>query len=116
MDFKTSSECWIKDTHIPSRTFLSQVAIPELHMKCSKKVETEPKNVEYYATTTDMWSSRMSEPYISLTVHFINDDFELKSHCLQTAFFPADHTEENIAHGLRECLSSWGSERRVLHK
>ncbi|KAJ4948757.1 hypothetical protein JOQ06_020280 [Pogonophryne albipinna] len=33
----------------------------------------------------------------------------LKSHCLQTVYFPAaDHTGENIAHGLRESLSNWG--------
>jgi len=32
--------------------------------------------VEYYATTTDMWSSRTTEPYLSLTVHFVNDNFD----------------------------------------
>ncbi|XP_041841404.1 zinc finger BED domain-containing protein 4-like [Melanotaenia boesemani] len=52
-----------------------------------------------------MWSSRMTERYLSFTVHFINDNFELKSRCLQTAYFPTDHTGENIALGLRECLS-----------
>lgn len=55
-----------------------------------------------------MWSSRTTEPYLSLTVHFVNDNFELKSHCLQTAYFPTDYTRGNIALGLRECLSSWG--------
>ncbi|KAJ4945987.1 hypothetical protein JOQ06_023665 [Pogonophryne albipinna] len=93
---------------IPSRTYFSQVAIPEMYTQCRNKLETELKNVEYYATTTDLWSSRTTEPYLSLTVHFINDDFELKSHCLQTVYFPADHTGENIAHGLRESLSNWG--------
>ena len=48
------------------------------------------------------------EPYLSLTVHFLNDNFELKSRCLKTAYFPTDHTGENIALGLRECLSNWG--------
>lgn len=92
---------------IPSRTYFSHVAIPEMYTECRNKLETELKN-EYYATTTDLWSSRTTEPYLSLTVHFINYDFELKSHCLQTVYFPADHTGENIAHGLRESLSNWG--------
>ena len=92
---------------IPSRTYFNQVAIPQLYAECKEKVVTELKNVEYYATTTDMWSSRTTEPYLSLTVHFVNDNFELKSRCLQTAYFPTDHTGENIALGLRECLSSW---------
>ncbi|XP_061884799.1 E3 SUMO-protein ligase ZBED1-like [Entelurus aequoreus] len=93
---------------IPSRTYFNQVAIPQLYAECKEKVEREVKNVLYYATTTDMWSSRTSEPYLSLTLHYINDDFELKSRCLQTAYFPMDHTGENIALGLRECLASWG--------
>lgn len=42
------------------------------------------------------------------TVHYINDDFELKTRCLQTPYFPVDHTGQNITHELRECLSSWG--------
>ncbi len=93
---------------ISSRTYFNQVAIPQLCAECKEKVVTELKNVEYYATTTDMWSSRTTEPYLSLTVHFVNDNFELKSRCRQTAYFPTDHTGENIALGLRECLSSWG--------
>ncbi|KAI2644978.1 zinc finger BED domain-containing 1-like protein [Labeo rohita] len=93
---------------IPSRTYFSQVAIKELYEKCKSKIEAELSHVEYYATTTDLWSSRTTEPYMSLTVHFITEDFELKSRCLQTAFFPESHTAENIAEALREAVSAWG--------
>ncbi|KAK1880248.1 Zinc finger BED domain containing protein 1, partial [Dissostichus eleginoides] len=41
-------------------------------------------------------------------VHFIDEDFKLKSRCLQTAFFPENHTSENIAAGLREAVAAWG--------
>ncbi|XP_041747027.2 E3 SUMO-protein ligase ZBED1-like [Coregonus clupeaformis] len=54
-----------------------------------------------------MWSSRTAEPYQSLTVHFIDEDFNLRARCLQTTYFPDDHTGENIAAGLREGLVSW---------
>ncbi|XP_059366328.1 zinc finger BED domain-containing protein 4-like [Carassius carassius] len=71
--------------------------------------------VTFFSTTTDLWSSRTSEPYISLTVHFVDEEFELKSRCLQTSYFPADHTGENIALGLREALAAWDlcEERQV---
>lgn len=49
---------------------------------------------------------RTTEPYLSLTVHFIDDDFELKSRCLQTPYFPQDHKGGNIASGLREALAA----------
>ncbi|KAI5105043.1 zinc finger BED domain-containing protein 1-like, partial [Silurus meridionalis] len=97
-----------KRYQLPSRTQFTRFAIPEMYEKCKEGVEYELKQVKYYATTTDMWSSRTMEPYMSLTVHYINDNFEMKSRCLQTAFFPEDHTGENISEGLKEALASWG--------
>ncbi|XP_059422959.1 E3 SUMO-protein ligase ZBED1-like [Carassius carassius] len=96
-----------KRYNIPSRTYFSQTAIPELYKKCKEKVAAEVKTVEFFASTTDMWSSRTAEPYQSLTVHFIDEDFNLRARCLQTTYFPDDHTGENIAAGLREGLASW---------
>lgn len=48
-------------------------------------------------------------------MHFVDEEFELKSHCLQTSYFPDDHTGENIALGLREALAAWDlcEERQV---
>ncbi|XP_051564716.1 E3 SUMO-protein ligase ZBED1-like [Myxocyprinus asiaticus] len=93
--------------NMPSHTYFSQVAIPELHKKCKQRVAAELKTKEFFAATTDMWSSRTAEPYKSLTVHFITEDFNLKACCLQTAYFPDDQTGENIAASLREGLVSW---------
>ncbi|XP_030224922.1 zinc finger BED domain-containing protein 1-like [Gadus morhua] len=93
---------------LPSRTYFNQVAIPQLYGECKAKVVNELENMEFYASTTDMWSSRTTEPYMSLTVHFVNENFELCNRCLQTAYFPTDHTGENIAAGLKECLANWG--------
>lgn len=50
----------------------------------------ELSQIKHYATTTDLWSSRTMEPHISLTVHSINDEWELCSKCLQTSYFPDD--------------------------
>ncbi|XP_038590224.1 E3 SUMO-protein ligase ZBED1-like [Micropterus salmoides] len=110
--FKNMIQTLDKRYKIPSRTYFSQVAIRELYDKCKAQVETELSRVEYYAATTDLCSSRTTEPYISLTVHFINEDFQLKSRCLQTAFFPEDHTSENIATGMREAVAAWGLDER----
>ncbi|XP_057183056.1 E3 SUMO-protein ligase ZBED1-like [Triplophysa rosa] len=96
-----------KRYQLPSRNYFSQVAIPELYNKCRSEVQLEISTVKFFSTTTDLWSSRTTEPYISLTVHFVDEEFELKSRCLQTSYFPDDHTGENIAAGLREALAAW---------
>lgn len=105
--FTTLVSTMDKRYRIPSATHFSQVAIPELYKNCRQRVAKELKTVEFFATTTDLWSSRTSEPYQSLTVHYIDEDLNLKARCLQAAYFPDDHTGENIASGLREGLASW---------
>lgn len=104
-----------KRYQLPSRNYFSQIAIPKLYNSCRDEVQKEMATVTFFSTTMDLWSSRTSEPYISLTVHFVDEEFELKSRCLQTSYFPTDHTGENIALGLREALAAWDlcEERQV---
>ncbi|XP_057700431.1 E3 SUMO-protein ligase ZBED1-like isoform X3 [Corythoichthys intestinalis] len=103
-----------KRYEIPSRTYFSQVAIPELYEKQRLQVANELLQAVHYAFTADLWSSRTTAPYIGLTIHFINDEFELKSRCLQTAFFPDVHTSENIAAALKEAVASWNLDEEHL--
>ena len=44
---------------------------------------------------------------MSLTIHFVDQEWNLKTRCLETAYFPKDHTGEIIAEGLKEALLSW---------
>lgn len=102
---------------IPSRSYFSTVAIPELYTETRKTVEHELKEeISYFAATTDLWSSRTSEPYLSYTVHYITRDFELRSRSLTTAYFPEEHTGANLADGLREIMRNWGlaEEKQVV--
>lgn len=61
----------------------------------------------HFPLTTDMWSSIDMTPYLSLTVHFINKEWKMVSKCLQTSFFPENHTAENLADALEEALCDW---------
>ncbi|XP_061608235.1 E3 SUMO-protein ligase ZBED1-like [Phyllopteryx taeniolatus] len=100
---------------VPSRKYFSHVAMPNLYHKHRAKLETELATVRNFAVTTDMWFSRTMEPYFSMTVHFISDEWVLRSHCLQTSYFPEDHTGELLAAGLQEALDSWGlSEKKLV--
>ncbi|KAJ4943422.1 hypothetical protein JOQ06_005923, partial [Pogonophryne albipinna] len=91
---------------LPGRKYFAEKALPALYVEVREKVTNQLTNVTHFSTTTDLWSSRTCEPYLSLTVHYV-DNWELKSACLQTSFFPEDHTGEIIAQGLQEALLSW---------
>ena len=44
------------------------------------------------------------EPYISFTVHYVDENWKLHSKCL---FMPQDHSGINMADVLHETLESW---------
>lgn len=93
---------------VPSRKYFTETEMPKLYAELRENVEKELCDLKYFATTTDLWSSRTMEPFLSLTIHYITDDWNLGSRCLQTSYFPAEHTAEEIAQGLKEALESWG--------
>ncbi|XP_035234690.1 zinc finger BED domain-containing protein 1-like [Anguilla anguilla] len=93
---------------LPGRKYYSKKSLPQLYAECRGKLEEQLRNVTHFTTTTDMWSSRTSEPYMSLTIHYVDKEWNLQSRCLQTAYSLDDHTAEIIAQGLVEALASWG--------
>ena len=64
---------------LPSRKYFSNVAIPKLYAQTRDVVSAEIKSAEFLAATTDMWSSYTTEPYLSYTIHFVGEDWKLKS-------------------------------------
>lgn len=92
---------------LPSRKYFSKTALPHLYTETRKSVEAELSTVDYYSATTDMWSSHSLQPYLSYTIHYVGDDWKLKTRCLQTLYLPQEHTGENISEALTETLESW---------
>ncbi|KAM3842884.1 E3 SUMO-protein ligase ZBED1-like [Diretmus argenteus] len=92
---------------LPSRKYFGNIVLPRLYNTTRAKVTKQLEDVQFFSATTDLWSSRTMQPYLSLTVHFITDEWSLEHICLQTSFFPDDHTGEEIAQGLRDALESW---------
>lgn len=58
--------------------------------------------------TTDGWSSISQDPYMSLTAHYINQDWELVTRCLKTEYHPESHTAENVADFIKDSLGEYG--------
>lgn len=69
---------------IPSRKYFAEKMIPALYDQTRAKVESALESAERVGLTCDGWTSRATESYITVTVHFINEDWEIKSYVLQT--------------------------------
>ena len=101
---------------LPTCKHFTKVAVPALVNEVKSKIEEQIKNKEldYFAATTDLWTSAAGDPYITFTTHYIDSSWELKSYCLQTHYLPKDHTGANIAEVLEETLQQWELEDNKL--
>lgn len=90
-----------------SRKYFKDVAFPRMYTETREKVAEQLEKASFFSTTTDLWSSRTLQPYMSLTAHYVDAEWKLRSFYLQTCYFPDDHTGEIIGHGLKDALASW---------
>ena len=96
----------------PGRKALTTNYLPSLYQQEMDRVKASLGDATSFAMTTDIWSSRANDNYISYTFHYIVDDghdFIMKSHLLEVHKFPDSHTGENIMVELEEVLSRWSS-------
>lgn len=55
--------------------------------------------------TTDGWTARAAQGYITITALFIDDNFEIQN---QTRPLNSSHTTENLAEVLTNAVEEWG--------
>ena len=73
-----------------------------MYAKVHDNVESELQGIKYYSATTDLWSNKGLLPYISYTIHWLDDEWDYKTRCLETFYLPSDHTATNIADALKD--------------
>lgn len=93
---------------IPSRRHFADFEIPRLYSHVKDNiVAASLKNANFFAATTDFWTSGTCHPYLTLTVHFVNPEWGLSSFSLDTSALYEDHTGENIACAITDILDNW---------
>ena len=93
---------------LPTRRHFVDYEFPALYSEVKEMVICAMSGVKYYSGTTDLWTSTSNHPYLSLTIHFINQQWELHSFCLDTVPLFKDHTGETIADAIQDILLNWG--------
>lgn len=64
--------------------------------------------------TSDLWSSMISDGYLSLTAHFLDKDWILQKRVLNYSIMPPPHTAVNLTDKIYSLLCEWGIEHKVF--
>ena len=81
---------------LPSRRSLMR-KMPAKYDVVRQEVKDELNHASAVCLTTDIWTSRISQSYMTVTCHFIDSSWQLKSYVLETFHLSVSHTAENIA-------------------
>lgn len=105
-------KCAIPEYSVPSRTTFSRSVIPDLY--AAKKAEVMKAlhsvieaGVECYSLTTDSWTSRAGQSYISVTCHVMDKKFLLHTYTLTCGQMSEDCTADNIRQFLQNVIGDW---------
>lgn len=94
---------------MPTRRTFAENIIPRLHSETVNNVKADILNAASIAITTDAWTSRSTQSYISYTAHFLTPHFIPKNYCLKVEHADESHTAVNLAKSLSDRFSEWTS-------
>ena len=89
---------------VPSSTHIAEV-VKQKFIKGKDNIKRYCQSeVHYMAVTTDIWTSRANDAYLSLTMHFVDSSWDMISCILATAPFPENHTVVNIVDKVKQVM------------
>lgn len=97
--------------NIPSRKHFSDVIIPKLYEGTRQVIAKELSETAYIALTSDAWTSRATESFLTVTAHYITSEWEMRSIVLQTRPLYESHTIEHLSTALTQAVTKWKLER-----
>ncbi|KAK3095201.1 hypothetical protein FSP39_011428 [Pinctada imbricata] len=92
---------------VPSRTTVSNYVTLQYNEEVTK-VKDLLKAQTAVSFTSDHWTSLATEGYITMTVHFVDKDWNFQNAVLATKKVTDCHTGENTAHEIRSIASEFG--------
>jgi hypothetical protein len=109
---------------LPSRTTFSRTLVPELYEQTKRSVTDKmvadlsvsgfssddparPAPAPAFSFTTDIWTSRKMDAYISFTVSYLTIDFKLRALALENKPITGSHTADAILESLEKAMEEW---------
>lgn len=98
---------------IPARgTITSRVDL--LYKQQKSEVLNKLNNCKILSLTTDCWTSRATESYITITAHGITEMFQTFNSTLVTKEMVDSHTADNLKSVIEEVVDEWGLNGKVI--
>ena len=99
---------------LESAKVFSNMIIPKMYSDICMKVKELLKPVATIGITSDSWTSAATQSYVTMTGHFIDEEWLMKSLCLQTRHCPESHTAEHLKEIYLDAFVKWELENKDI--
>ena len=97
---------------LPDRKEISRMT--KLHYKVGKdKLKRELEDVKHIALTSDCWTSKQNYPYIDLTAHYLNSNFQIRNLNLAVRHILGGHHSENLAKYMKNIIKEYKIDSKI---
>lgn len=101
---------------MPSRKFFSENIIPRIEKGVRSEVRKSLESVQYFSFTTDAWTADVANhSLLSVTAHWISDNFTRKSAILNAVVLNDSHTGAYLCEQLQDSLAKWDIKDSQVH-
>lgn len=92
---------------MPSRKSIATNIIPKLYDDTVNHIKSIISNIQFFSMTTDSWTSSDMEAYLAVTLHFIDEHFQMHSVTLTCKQVQINQTAANLKTVILETLEKW---------
>ncbi|CAI6370739.1 unnamed protein product [Macrosiphum euphorbiae] len=85
-----------------------------LYLTEKNRVASDLNGIDFIALTTDCWTSRSTESYISITAHGITNEWKIVNYILTTELMDERHTSINLKEKLLDIIRVWDIYNKVV--
>jgi hypothetical protein len=99
---------------LPNRSTLRDSLLKQNYEICKDKLFGLLQNVSHVSMTCDLWSFRANKSFLTVTCHFIDNDYKMRCTVLSTNKMDINHTSENIATEINLIIKDWDIVNKVV--
>ncbi|XP_023212487.1 zinc finger BED domain-containing protein 4-like [Centruroides sculpturatus] len=98
----------VPNYNIPSRKYFSENIIPDIFQKVQLKIQKAIYDAKYISLTADIWTATTNNsPFLSVTAHWLKDDFQQERAVLRIVPFEGSHTATRISEQINIVLEQY---------
>lgn len=101
---------------IPSSKYFNEVMLPDVYNRLKCSIAESLNEASFLSCTTDIWTnSNSNTSFLSLTAHWLKENFSFEHYVLHCKEIEGRHTGLNICENIKAMLSNWSINLDRVH-